>query len=279
MSNHAELIVVNGRLKTVDAARPTAEALAVADGQIVAIGERSAIEDLRGPATRVIDAEGGSVVPGFIEGHMHLFSGAAELAHLQLAGVRGSVALEAAIRDYANARPEAPMLLAQGVDYTILGNRPVTRHDLDRALRDRPFAMAAPDHHTVWANTKALELAGVLRGKTLGRGNEIVMGEDGLATGELRENEAFNPVLKLAGEDRARLGLSTGGELDPAPSMKEQEADRAIMQRGLDWCARHGVTSIHNMDGNLYQLELCRRSRMRAGCIAEPRFRSTSRIS
>ena len=72
------------------------------------------------------------------------------------------------------------MLLAQGVDYTILGNRPVTRHDLDPALRDRPFAMAAPDHHTVWANTKALELAGVLRGKTLGRGNEIVMGEDGL---------------------------------------------------------------------------------------------------
>ena len=74
--------------------------------------------------------------------------------------------------------------------------------------------------------------------------------------GELRENEAFNPVLKLACEDRAQLGLSTGGEPDPAPSMKEQEADRAIMQRGPDGCARHGVTSIHNMDGNLYQLEL-----------------------
>jgi predicted amidohydrolase YtcJ len=256
MSNHAELIIVNGRLKTVNPARPTAEALAVADGHIVAIGERAAIEDLRGPGTRVIDAAGGSVVPGFIEGHMHLFPGAAELAHLQLHGVRGSLSLEAAIRNYANARPGAPMLLGQGVDYAVLGNRAVNRHDLDRALPDRPFAMAAPDHHTVWANTMALEIAGILHGKPLGPGNEIVMGDDGLATGELRETEAFQPVLKLAGEARSHLGLSTGGEPDPAPSLKQQEADRTTMQRGLDWCARHGITSIHNMDGNLYQLEL-----------------------
>jgi predicted amidohydrolase YtcJ len=132
----------------------------------------------------------------------------------------------------------------------------VTRHHLDAILPDRPFCMAAPDHHTMWANTKALEMAGILQGRTLGPGNEIVMGEDGLAAGELREGEAFGPVLDLAGESRVRLGLSTGGEPDPMPSAAERAADRDIMRRGLAWCARHGITSIQNMDGNLYQLEL-----------------------
>ncbi|MBM2712212.1 amidohydrolase [Mesorhizobium caraganae] len=252
----ADLIVINGRVRTMDDDNPAAEAIAVKDGAIVAIGSRAAIEELKGPATKTIDAKGGSVIPGFIEAHMHLFSGGAELAHLQLGGVHGFDALQKAIRDYASTRPEAKMLVGQGVDYTVLGAERVTRHHLDAILPDRPFCMAAPDHHTMWANTKALEMAGILRGRTLGPGNEIVMGEDGLAAGELREGEAFGPVLDLAGESRVRLGLSTGGEPDPMPSAAERAADRDIMRRGLAWCARHGITSIQNMDGNLYQLEL-----------------------
>ncbi|MFA6153238.1 amidohydrolase [Mesorhizobium sp.] len=252
----ADLIVVNGRVLTMDAGNPAAEAIAVKDGAIVAIGSCAAIEGLKGPATQVIDARGGSVLPGFIEAHMHLFSGAAELAHLQLAGVHGFEALRTAIREYAPTRPDAKMLVGQGVDYTVLGDERVTRHHLDAILPDRPFVMAAPDHHTMWANTRALEMAGILHGRALGPGNEIVMGDDGLAAGELREGEAFGPVLDLAGESRVRLGLATGGEPDPMPSAQERAADRDIMRRGLAWCARHGITSIQNMDGNLYQLEL-----------------------
>ncbi|RWX67029.1 amidohydrolase [Mesorhizobium sp. M4B.F.Ca.ET.089.01.1.1] len=254
--HNADLIVVNGRVLTMDADNPAAEAIAVKDGAIIAIGSRASIEGYTGAATKIVDAGGGSVIPGFIEAHMHLFSGAAELAHLQLSGVHGFEALQAAIRDYASAWPDAKMLVAQGVDYTVLGDEWVTRHHLDAILPDRPFVMAAPDHHTMWANTKALELAGILHGRTLGPGNEIVMGEDGLAAGELREGEAFGPVLDLAGEGRVRLGLATGGEPDPTPTAAERAADRDIMRRGLAWCARHGITSIHNMDGNLYQLEL-----------------------
>jgi len=253
---HADLIVINGRVLTMDSTRPTAEAVAVIDGLIVAVGDSAAVEALRGPDTRLIDARGGSVVPGFIEAHMHLFSGAAELAHLQLAGVHGLDALRVAVLAYAAARPNQRMLVGQGADYTILGSERVTRHHLDAILPDRAFIMAAPDHHTYWANTKALEMADVLHGRELTPGNEIVMGDDGLAEGELRENEAFNPVLKLAGEERVRLGLSTGGEPDPMPDSEERAGDRAIMRRGLDWCARHGITSIQNMDGNFYQLEL-----------------------
>ena len=252
----ADLIVINGRVLTMDDDNPAAEAVAVKDGAIIAIGSRAAIEALKGPGTKVIDAEGGSVIPGFIEAHMHLFSGAAELAHLQLSGVHGFEALQEAIRDYASTRPDAKMLVGQGVDYTVLGSERVTRHHLDAILPDRPFVMAAPDHHTMWANTRALEMAGILHGRTLGPGNEIVMGDDGLAAGELREGEAFGPVLDLAGESRVRLGLATGGEPDPMPTAAERAADRDIMRRGLAWCARHGITSIQNMDGNLYQLEL-----------------------
>ncbi|MET2830517.1 amidohydrolase [Mesorhizobium shangrilense] len=254
--HYADLIVINGHVLTMDDDNPATEAVAVKDGAIMAVGSRASIEELKGPATKAIDAKGGSVVPGFIEAHMHLFSGAAELAHLQLAGVHGFEALQKAIRDYAPKRPDAKMLVGQGVDYTVLGDERVTRHHLDRILPDRPFVMAAPDHHTMWANTKALEMAGILHGRTLGPGNEIVMGDDGLAAGELREGEAFGPVLDLAGESRVRLGLSTGGEPDPMPTPAERAADRDIMRRGLAWCARHGITSIQNMDGNLYQLEL-----------------------
>lgn len=253
----ADLIVVNGRVLTVDDDNPRAEAIAVKDGRIAAVGDKAAIADLEGLATRVIDAAGGSVVPGFIESHMHLFAGAAELPQLQLAGVHGFEALADAVRAYAAKHPDTKVLQAQGADYTILSTEErVTRHHLDRIIPDRPFAMTAPDHHTMWANTRALELAGLLKGRQLGPGNEIVMGEDGLAAGELREGEAFGPLLDAAGVGRARLGLQTGGEPDPYPTAEEQASDRAIMRRGLEWCAKHGITSLHNMDGNLHQLEL-----------------------
>ena len=264
----ADLIVTNARIITMDDGRPAAEAIAIKDGLVAATGSAAKIAEWEGVGTKIVDAAGCSVLPGFIEAHMHLFSGAAELAHLQLAGVTGFDALRDAIRAYAASHPNAAMLVGQGVDYSVLGKDVrVTRHHLDSILPDRPFLMAAPDHHTAWANTKALGTAGILEGRTLGPGNEIVMGADGLAEGELREGEAFGPVLALAGEERVRLGLSTGGEPNPMPSAAEREADRAIMRRGLDWCARHGITSIHNMDGNFYQLELLSEIEAEGGLI------------
>jgi predicted amidohydrolase YtcJ len=257
MPPHADLVVTNAQILTMDDDRPRTEALAVKDGRIAAIGDRQSIDDLKGVGTKVIDAGGNTVVPGFIEAHMHLFAGAAEIEHLQLFGVHGFDALASAIREYATTRPGAKVLMAQGADYTILSKeQPVTRHHLDRIVPDRPFAMTAPDHHTMWANTKALELAGLLHGRKLGPGNEIVMDVDGLAEGELREGEAFGPLLDIAGEGRVRLGLATGGEPDPYPNAEEQASDRVIMKRGLEWCARHGITSLQNMDGSLHQLEL-----------------------
>ena len=252
-----DLVVINGKLLTMAGDAAPASALAVAGGRILAVGDTAAIRAMAGPRTRILDAAGATVLPGFVESHMHLFSGAAELDHLQLAGVTGREALNRAISDHAAMHPKAPLLVAQGADYTILsGTARVTRHDLDRAIADRPFAMAAADHHTMWANTLALEQAGLLAGRTLAPGHEIVMGSDGLASGELREIDAFSPLLRLAGLGRESAGLVTGGEPEPAPTAAERAADRALLKRGLAWCARHGITSIHNMDGNLYTLAL-----------------------
>jgi predicted amidohydrolase YtcJ len=114
--HNADLIVINGRVQTMDDDNPAAEAVAVKDGAIIAIGSRASIEEFRGPATKVIDAKGGSVIPGFIEAHMHLFGGAAELDNLHLSGVHGFDALRDAIRAYATARPNAKLLVGAGVD-------------------------------------------------------------------------------------------------------------------------------------------------------------------
>jgi predicted amidohydrolase YtcJ len=252
-----ETIVTNARVLTMDATLPRAEAVAVGAGRITAVGGRAEVEALAGPGTRVVDAGGATLLPGFVESHMHLALGGLELGHLQLGGVHGAEALAQAVRSYAAAHPDAPIVLAQGCDYAILG-RPPTRADLDAILPDRPLALTAADHHTAWANTAALRAAGILHGARLPAGHEVVMGADGLATGELREFEAFAPVLALSGETRLRLGIATGGEPDPWPDAALRAVDREAVAAGLAHAARHGITQIVNMDGHRYLLVLLR---------------------
>lgn len=265
-----DLIVTNGAVLTMDPARPEAEAVAVADGRITAVGSRAEIERLAGPRTDMIDAGGGTVLPGFVESHLHLVLGGAELAHLQLAGVHGAEALTRAAQSFAAAHPDRPLLMAQGGDYGLL-DRPMTRQDLDAILPDRPFAITAPDHHTVWANTAALRAAGLLEGASMPHGHEVVMGADGRATGELREFEAFAPVIALGGEARLNLGIATGEEPSPWPDAAERAIDRAKIARGLAHCAAHGITSMVNMDGNRYTLELLRELQRAGGLTARIR--------
>jgi predicted amidohydrolase YtcJ len=252
-----ETILTNARVLTMDPARPRAEAIALTQGRIAALGAAREIEALAGPATETIDCAGASLLPGFFESHLHLVLGGAELAHLQIGGLEGEAALARAFRDFARKHPERRLLMAQGGHYALL-EHPMTRHDLDRILADRPIAITAHDHHTVWANTAALKAAGILNGLATPHGHEVVMGPDGLATGELREFEAFAPVIALGGEARLNLGIATGAEPSPWPGEAEQAIDRVKVAAGLAHAARHGITSMVNMDGNRYTLELLR---------------------
>ena len=262
-----DLIVTNARVLTMDPDHPRAEAVAVAGGRILAVGARAEVEGLAGPETRMIDAGGRTVLPGFVESHMHLVLGGAELSHLHLGGLNGVGALRLAFRAFGAANPERGLLMAQGADYAIFG-RPATRHDLDEVMSDRPIAMTAYDHHTVWANTAALEAAGILHGLETPHGHEVVMGSDGLATGELREFEAFAPVLALGGEARLNLGIATGAEPSPWPDAAMRAVDRAKVLAGLRHCAAQGITSIVNMDGNRYTLTLLRELQAEGNLLA-----------
>ena len=254
----ADIIIHNGALITFDVENPQAAALALTAGKITNVGSNEEILKLATPETKLIDANGGTVLPGIIDSHVHLFGGSMELDCLSLYGVNGLSAMTTLIRPYAEANPNEDLVFCVMADYGILGTgKNLTRHDLDHILSDRPLAMFAPDHHTVWANTAALKMVGLLEGGDVDAGSEIVMGSDGLATGELLEPGAYGPVLALTRHGgREMMGLTTGKDPEPPATPAQREMDKDVIVRGLKHCAAQGITGLHLMDGNTYQLEL-----------------------
>lgn len=256
MAEIADIIITNGKVITMDDAMPRAEAIALKGNKIVFVGSADTAKAHAGEATRIVDARGATVMPGFNESHMHIFGGSLSLTQLPLSGVRGHERLKVLVEAYAAEHPDLPLLVGHGADYVLVGSDGAARQALDAIVADRPLVVMAVDYHTAWANTAALEAAGILRGKKLSVGNEIVMGADGLATGELRESEAIGPVLDLgATGGRERFGVATGGDPDNVTA-EQRASDAALFKRGLAYCASMGITSFQNMDGNLYQLEL-----------------------
>lgn len=253
----ADIIIENARVLTLDDAQPRAAAVALAGDRILAVGARGDMQGLASSSTRRIDAAGASVLPGFIDSHIHLFAGGAQLNSLSLAGIEGFDPIAAAVRARAASDLDSKVLIAEQAAYSMFGKgQAMTRQLLDRVLPDRPLALFASDHHTMWANTAALQAAGILHGLEVPPGNEVVMGDDGLATGELREFEAFAPITDLTPTGgREMLGL-TGGEPKTPPTAAQRTIDKDILRQALAYSASLGITSFHNMDGNFYQFEL-----------------------
>ena len=252
----ADILITNARVLTMDPARPRAEALAIAGNRIIRVGSRSDVEGLKAGHTRVIDAAQKTVMPGIIEGHVHLFGGAVELETLMLNGMSGFAAVAEAVALFRKQRPGEPVLLATGIAHEAFGE-PITRQILDRMVSDIPFIIGCFDHHTMWANTKALEAAGIMKGRSLPVGNEIVLDHNGIATGELREPAAYMLVQALTPTGgREWLGMTTGENPNPPATAAQRELDIGFFKKGIAHAASLGITSMHNMDGNWYQLEL-----------------------
>jgi predicted amidohydrolase YtcJ len=252
----ADIIITNARILTMDPARPRAEALAIKGNRIQRIGSKDDVAGLRDRHTRLIDAGMKTVMPGIIEGHVHLFGGAVELDSLMLNGLSGFEAIAGAVAAYRRARPDDKVLLATGIAHESFG-APMTRQILDRIVPDIPFVVMCFDHHTMWANTRALEAAGIMRGRDLPVGNEIVLDAEGLATGELREPAAYMLAQALTPTGgREWLGMTTGLNPDPPATPAQREIDKTYFRKGIAHAASLGITSMHNMDGNWYQLEL-----------------------
>ena len=258
MTDTPDIIIHNGSLITFDPDHPAAQAVAITGGRLSAVGEEGEVTAMAGPRTQVIDAQGGTVLPGFIDSHVHLFGGAVELSCLNLYGVDGLSQMSDMIRPYAAANPDDDLVFCVMADYGILGTgKTPTRHDLDQIIADRPLAMFAPDHHTIWANTAALEATGLIDAPDVDAGSIIVKGDDGKANGELLEPGAYGPILEMTRhKGREMLGLVTGRDPDPAATPEQREMDKDVIEAGLLHCAAQGITGLHLMDGNVYQLEL-----------------------
>jgi predicted amidohydrolase YtcJ len=265
----ADLVILHASVLTMDDAAPRATAVAVRGNRILSVGDNDSIRALAGPGTRIFDARGATLLPGFVESHLHLFSGAYGQTLLQLADIRGFDAMQAAVRAFAAGKPQEGLLFAQGADYEILGpGTRLDRHVLDRMCPDRPLGVMAYDFHTLFANTAALSAAGLLHGRDLPVGSEVVMGPDGLATGELREKFALLPVLDLrTSGGREMLGMS-GIEPPVPPTPAEWREDVQVLKAGLRFCASKGITALHNMDGNRHLLDLLRRVEQEGDLIA-----------
>lgn len=249
-----DTVILNGKVITFDG--QDAQALAISGDLITAVGSNKDIKALAGSAT-VIDADGATVMPGFIDSHVHLFGGSAELDCVNLSGLFGHDAIKEAVASHSQSLAPGETMLAASIDYHAFGDRSITRHDLDAISPDIPFCAIAADHHTVWANTAALELAGLIQGASVPSGSKVVMSADGTASGELRETGAFGPVLALTALGGRDLeGYVCGKNPHPAPTAAQRTRDKEAIARGLQHCASYGITGLHNMDGNTYQLEL-----------------------
>jgi predicted amidohydrolase YtcJ len=231
-----DLIITRARAFTANPQRPWAESVAVSGNRIVFVGSNAEAMAMRGPATRVVDGQGATLLPGLIDSHFHLQWGSTNYEDALLEDVHGIDQLAQALLAHAAKYPQKPWITGHRLAYDVLGSdRMLTRHDLDAIEVDRPIALTSFDYHAMWANTRALELAGILHGAPVPHGSEIVMGNDGMAAGQLIERDAFRYVL------------------DAMPPLDEVERSR-LLGMALQEAAAWGITGVHNMDGDVAQM-------------------------
>ncbi len=225
----ADLIVTNARLYTLDESSPRAEAMAARDGLIVAVGSAGEIEALAGPGATRADLGGRAVVPGMIDAHLHLLSFALRLTRVDLQGVRSlGEALERVRSSAAHTAP-GEWVLGGGWDKNLWERLP-NRWDLDGAAPANPVLLASKDGHVQWANSRALELAGIGVDTPDPFGGEIVRDRaTGEPTGVLREN---------AGEMAEKAV--------PPPSPERCEG---ALRRALAYAASVGLTGLYSFEG------------------------------
>jgi len=228
----ADLLLLNGQVWTVDKAQPAAEAVAIWQGRILAVGKSADLKPLAGPKTRVIDLHGRRVLPGFIDSHIHMLGGGTRLAQVALKDAKDEAEFGKRLRAFDQKLPRDRWLLGGDWDHdrTFAGVLP-TADLLDKYLPDRPALLRRYDGHMAVANSRALQLAGITAKTADPAGGVIYRKPNSMEpTGLLRDN-AMDLVAKLV----------------PAPSDGEiAEGLRAALRE----CARHGVTSVVDMDGN-----------------------------
>src|SRR5579863_2155155 len=184
----ADLIITNAKVYTVDKQQPRAEAVAVLGERIAAVGSASAIDAWRGPGTRVIDAGGRVVLPGFNDAHVHFLDSGQGLASVQLKDAGSPQEFAERIAEYAAKQPKGRWILGGTWDEQ-RWNPPQlpTRELIDRLTPDNPVAVGRYDGHMYLANSLALKLAHITASTPDPPGGEIGRDAHGNPTGILKD--------------------------------------------------------------------------------------------
>ena len=224
----ADLIVRDARIWTGDAQHPQAQALAVLNGRIVAVGDDQDVMAWRGPATRVVQAAGKRLVPGFNDAHVHLVLGGSTLDSLQLHDVASAEEFARRIGERAAHTPKGEWVLGGNWDETRWQQPALpTRALIDGVAADVPVSLGRYDAHMIVVNSLALKLAGITAATPDPPGGVIVRDAQGEPTGALKDAAA-----KLV--ERV------------IPPLSHQQR-RAIIERALRHAASVGVTSLQDM--------------------------------
>jgi len=241
-------LFVNATVLTMDASLPVAQALAVKDGRIVEVGGTDEVLWLREDDYELIDLEGRTVVPGFVDPHNHFSIGAFDTLWADCRGARSVADVQAALAAAARDTPEGAWVRVVGYDHQALGRHP-TRGDLDAVVADRPALVMHFSHHQCVVNSRALADAGIARATPDPPGGEIARERSGEPTGLLFERamsgaetvsraaweSRFTDVARAASARYAALGITAIQDAAVTPAMARRYAEaRAAGALGID---------------------------------------------
>ncbi len=232
-----DLMVVNGRVFTADGSGDLAEAVAVQGNRIVHVGSTREVLRLRRPQTEVIDAGGNAVVPGFNDAHLHFLSGGLGLTQINLLDADTVDEIAETIRDWAERNPDSEWVRGRGWYYQPFAGGLPTRQMLDAVVPDRPAYLTAYDGHTGWANSLALERAGITR--------DTPDPPNGVIERDPRTGEPTGVLKETA------MGLVTR----VLPQASRDDRLNAI-RSAIETAHRLGVTSVQNASGSAEEFAL-----------------------
>ena len=224
----AEILIIHAKVYTEDPQKPWAQGLAIRKGKIVAVGTDDEVTRMRGIGTKMIDAGGKLVLPGFTDCHVHFYPGSLSLSQPNLEDANSVADVLKMLRAYAAQLPGNDWIIGRGWNYAIFGaNALPNREDLDVGFPNRPVFLEAYDTHTVWVNSKALAIAGIDKTTPDPRNGWIVHDpKSGEPTGALKE-DADRLVRKFL----------------PEPDHVEK---LTALRAGLKLANRNGITRVHS---------------------------------
>lgn len=237
-------LYVHGHIYTGDPRQPWAEAMAVRDGDILAVGSDRTVGRSKGARAAVVDLQGRTVIPGIVDSHAHLLYGAYALHGLNLSTPESSVTpdqderLVAALAAYAAAHPRDPILFARADFSTVPPTTPL-REQLDRAVPDRPVVVHNTSEHALWLNSAAFRLAGVTDRPVDNPVEErgIVRNASGHPTGVILE-----------------AGMQVVGRAVAAQLAVDDQL--TMLREATRYLNSYGITSVVNATGDLAELAL-----------------------